>query len=53
MKTDSLIKGGAGLVASVAEAQVIAPEFNINDTISALVQIIIGVATLIGLFRKK
>ena len=53
MKTDSIIKGGAGMVASVAEAQIVAPTLDSNNLISAVVQVIIAVATLVSIFRKK
>ena len=53
MKTDSIIKGGAGMVASVAEAQIVAPTLDLNNLLSAVVQVIIAVATLVSIFRRK
>ena len=51
---NTVLKGGAGIATSfmVAEVPQIA-QVNINSVAEALVQLVIAVATVISLFRKK
>ena len=51
---NTVLKGGAGIASSllVAEVPQIA-QINISSVAEALVQLVIAVATVISLFRKK
>lgn len=53
-KLNSLFIGGGGLSASIIAPEVVSEiDSNPSNIVQVIVQIIIGIATLVGLFRKK